>query len=396
MPLASNLIKYDNLSIKLFSQLAQNALNNISSSAGKMLDVACLFFDKDVSSAMLDFHKLYMEQSQLSEHTDTVNQQADDILAAAQDPNFSAVEPLTPQELQSSAEQQKLANVQKDLEALIQQDEHIKQRMVPVMQCMQYEDLISNRIQRLISCWEHMVALLNSPDTPDIAQALNTFNDFQSSFDEHKKFYHHVLHANYEDYVEHDNHDIAKLSHGINSINELLDRLFEFSQSSLDDCISQTQQAFDELLTLLNLVTGESEDVAYLFSNDNDSLNDIKAILSKHQNSDEQGASRIIDEIAATREKHNEEASALIQSFMVALQSQDIIRQNIENIGRFNGTWATFREKFKGSDNHNPNLEIEFGQQLMGLMTSHSEREIIGNNISGVSVSALGDDAEFF
>ena len=396
MPLASHLIEYDNLSIKLFSQLAKNALNNISSSAGKMLDVACLFFDKDVSSAMLDFHKLYMEQSQLNDQKDAVNQQADDILAAAQDPNFSATEPLSAQELQSSAENEHLANVQKELEALIQQDEHIKQRMVPVMQCMQYEDLISNRIQRLISCWELMVSLLNSHDTPDIPKALNAFNDFQSSFDEHKKFYHHVLQANYEDYEEHDQHDIAKLPHQITSITELLDRLFEFSQSSLDDCITQTQQAFDELLTLLNLVTGESEEVAYLFSDDNDSLNDIKAILGKHPTGSGQQTSHLIKEIAATREKHNKEASALIQSFMMALQSQDSIRQHIENIGRFHTTWATFRDKIKNTDSPNPNLEIEFGQELMALMTSHSEREIIEQNIAGVNAGSQEDDAELF
>jgi len=395
MPLASHLIEYDNLSIKLFSQLAQNALNNISSSAGKMLDVACLFFDKDASSAMLDFHKLYLEQSQLNDHKDEVNQQADDILAAAQAANFSSSS-LPQDELQTSAEHQHLANVQKELEALIQQDEHIKQRMVPVMQCMQYEDLISNRIQRLISCWELMVSLLNSDDTADIPRALNAFNDVQTSFDEHKSFYQHVLRANYEDYVDHDQQDIGKLPHKITSINELLERLFEFSQSSLDDCICQTQQAFDELLTLLNLVTGESDEVAYLFSDDNDSFNDIKAILSKHASDNGQQASDIISQIAATREKHNEEAGALIQSFMMALQSQDIIRQNIENIGRFHSTWATFRNKIKGTESHNENLEIEFGQQLMTLMTSHSEREIIENNIAGISAGSLGDEADLF
>jgi len=395
MPLASHLIEYDNLSIKLFSQLAQNALNNISSSAGKMLDVACLFFDKDASSAMLDFHKLYLEQSHLNDHKDEVNQQADDILAAAQAANFSSSD-LPQDELQTAAEHQHLANVQKELEALIQQDEHIKQRMVPVMQCMQYEDLISNRIQRLISCWELMVSLLNSDDTADIPRALNAFNDVQTSFDEHKSFYQHVLRANYEDYVDHDQQDIGKLPHKITSINELLERLFEFSQSSLDDCICQTQQAFDELLTLLNLVTGESDEVAYLFSDDNDSFNDIKAILSKHASDNGQQASDIISQIAATREKHNEEAGALIQSFMMALQSQDIIRQNIENIGRFHSTWATFRNKIKGTESHNENLEIEFGQQLMTLMTSHSEREIIENNIAGISAGALGDEADLF
>ncbi|MEY8264188.1 MAG: hypothetical protein RPR98_08280, partial [Bermanella sp.] len=64
--------------------------------------------------------------------------------------------------------------------------------------------------------------------------------------------------------------------------------------------------------------------------------------------------------------------------------------------GRFHLIWATFRERVKSSEQHNPALEIEFGQQLMGLMTSHSEREIIEQNIAGVSAGSQDDEAEFF
>ncbi len=394
MALAKQLIKYDNLSINLLSQLAQNALNNISSSAGNMLDVACMFFDKDVSKAIVDFHTLYSEQDHLSNHKDAVNQQADDILLAAQDPNFS-LENLKQGQNQQDGEQLELANIQKDLEALIQQDTHIKQRMVPVMQCMQYEDLISNRIQRLISCWSCLVSLLIDPDNVDIPYALQTLDSFQSSIDEHEIFYQYVLHANYHDFIELEEHNIATMQHNIRCFDELLDRMFEFSQKSLDDCIEQTQQAFDELLELLNLVTGESKDVAYLFSGSDDSFDDIKAILRKYKHADQSGCN-LIDEIAATQEQHTEEAGTLIQSFMVALQSQDIIRQNIENIGRFHSTWALFREQIKGQPQHNPNLNIEFGEQLMSIMTSHAEREIIANNIAGVSVKSQGEEGELF
>ncbi len=392
MALAKQLIEYDNLSINLLSQLAQNALNNISSSAGNMLDVACMFFDKDVSKAIVDFHTLYSEQDHLTEHKDAVNQQADDILQAAQDPNFSLENLKQGQNLQAG-EQLELANIQKDLEALIQQDAHIKQRMVPVMQCMQYEDLISNRIQRLISCWSCLVSLLIDPDNVDIPYALQTLDSFQSSNDEHERFYQYVLHANYHEFIELEEHNIDNMPHNITCFDELLDRMFEFSQKSLDDCIEQTQQAFDELLELLNLVTGESADVAYLFSGSDDSFDDIKEILAKYKHDDQPGCN-LINEIAATQEQHTEEAGTLIQSFMIALQSQDIIRQNIENIGRFHSTWVLFREQIKSQ--HNPNLNIEFGEQLMNIMTSHAEREIIANNIAGVHVTSQDEEGELF
>ena len=388
MAVSEHLIEYDNLSIKLLSALANNALGNISSSAGKMLDVACLFFDKDLSEALLNFHKLYLENSQLDEQKDDINQQADAIFEAAQSNSAAQVSVnFNPDSQQKINE---LANVQKELEALIQQDSHIKQRMVPVMQCMQYEDLISNRIQRLIQCWEYMVSLLNSKTDVNVTQALTTFNDFLSSEDEHHKFFEWVLKTQYVQ------QDLEEVKHDIEDINTLQERLFEFSQASLNDCVEQTQHAFDELLILLNLVTGESDDVAYLFTDKAETLSDIKAILKKSQSLNSQQASNMIGEIANARSKHSEEASELIQSFMVALQSQDIIRQNIENIGHFHHCWNACRDSMKKSEQLDQGLLLDFGQELVTKMTSLPEKVIIEEFIPGVDVSDEGDDGVFF
>jgi len=388
MAVSEHLIEYDNLSIKLLSALANNALGNISSSAGKMLDVACLFFDKDLSEALLNFHKLYLENSQLDEQKDDINQQADAIFEAAQSNSPAQVNVnFNPDSQQKINE---LANVQKELEALIQQDAHIKQRMVPVMQCMQYEDLISNRIQRLIQCWEYMVSLLNSKTDVNVTQALTTFNDFLSSEDEHHKFFEWVLKTQYVQ------QNLEEVKHDIEDINTLQERLFEFSQVSLNDCVEQTQHAFDELLILLNLVTGESDDVAYLFTDKAETLSDIKAILKKSQSLNSQQASNMIGEIANARSKHSEEASELIQSFMVALQSQDIIRQNIENIGHFHHCWNACRDSMKKSEQLDEGRLLDFGQDLVTKMTSLPEKIIIEKFIPGVDVSDEGDDGVFF
>ena len=388
MVVSEHLIEYDNLSIRLLSALANNALGNISSSAGKMLDVACFFFDKDLSEALLNFHKLYLENSQLDAQKDDINQQADAIFEAAQS-SSSAQQDVNFTE-GSQQKINELANVQKELEALIQQDAHIKERMVPVMQCMQYEDLISNRIQRLIQCWEYMVSVLNSKTVVNVTEALTTFNDFLSSEDEHHKFFEWVLKTPYV------HQDLKEVNHDIEDINTLQERLFEFSQASLNDCVRQTQQAFDELLILLNLVTGESDDVAYLFTDKDETLSDIKAILSKNQTSNNQQASKMIGEIASARSKHSEEATELIQSFMVALQSQDIIRQNIENIGHFHHCWSTCRNVMKKNEQVDESGLLNFGQELVSKMTSLPEKVIIEQFIPGVEVSDEGDDGVFF
>ncbi len=389
MHINEHLSEYDNLSIQLFSALAENAIDNISSSAGKMLDVACLFFDKDVSATLLDFQKLYIENSHLDHHKDSANQQADNILEAAM--NANGEDPLIP-EFDHHPEIEKLANIQKELEALIQQDEHIKQRMIPVMQCMQYEDMVANRMKRLLKCWEYMVSILNSRQDRNITSTLSTFDSFLASEDEHKQFYNIVLHS--------PNHhlNIADIKHDISGVNLLLERLLAFSNASLEDCINQTQQAFDELINLLSLVTGESEDVSYLFTNKEETLNDIQNIIAKNKASGHIHARKMIEEIAATREKHSQEASELIQSFMIALQSQDIIRQNIENIGRLHDAWGAYRSTIKQQNRFDSNTRKEFGSELVRKMTSHTEREIIDQYIPGALTNNenSADDDVFF
>ncbi len=388
MPASPHLIEYDNLSIKLLSALAGNALSNISTSAGKMLDVACFFFDQDMSKSLLNFHKLYLENSHLDDHKDDINQQADNIFAAAQSSQNEESLDFDAATQQKIAE---LASVQKELEALIQQDSLIKKRMVPVMQCMQYEDLISNRIQRLIMCWEYMMTLLRKPNDVNINKGLEIFSSFLASEDEHQKFFESVLRCQYND------QDINNVKHDIVDLSVLLERIFEFSHASLNECILQTQHAFDELIMLLNLVTGESKDVAYLFTDQNESLMDIKNILSKNQQSPkDKQAHNIIKEIAKAREQHSKEANELIQSFMVALQSQDIIRQNIENIGHVYHVWNFYRHTIKAQKQVTSNYLIDFGQDLIGKMTSHPEQVIVEGFIPGVDAGSKGEESVFF
>jgi len=392
MGASSDLIGYDNLSVTIFSALATNALDTISSSAGQMLDVACLFFDKDVSKAMVDFQKLYLEHSKLDTIKSAINDEVDDIFEHAHDPDYLEAHQFD--DNLAGHEIDELANIQKDLEAMIQQDDHIKQRMVPVMQCMQYEDIIINRIQRLIQCWEHMVVLLNSSEEVNISEELKIFDSYLSTEDEHEKFYSLVIETDYEVYLNTKDHDISQLEHNIDCTNTLMERFFKYSQESLNECIRQTQHAFDELINLLNLVTGESEKVGYLFSEKNESFDDIKNILSQHKTGVDAKAKMLIHDIAETRVKHSQEAESLIQSFMMALQSQDRIRQNIENMGGFHHHWSTFREKVKSSELFSSTLRQEFANEAMKQMSTESEREAIHNLMPGITLPDNSDAEE--
>ena len=107
---------------------------------------------------MTAFNKLYASNSELDTKTDQINHKAERLVAAVQN---GQIKKLTARAgdsndlIEENTSISHLADIQKDLEAMIHQDEKIKQRLVPVMQCMQYEEcLIINRIHRLIECWK--------------------------------------------------------------------------------------------------------------------------------------------------------------------------------------------------------------------------------------------------
>ena len=81
---------------------------------------------------------------------------------------------------------------------------------------------------------------------------------------------------------------------------------------------------------------------------------------------------------------------------MMALQSQDSIRQNIENIGKFHQLWCSYRLNIKNSDMFGDTQRKEFGNEIMSQMTSQAEREVIEKNIPGIDAGYGDDDDVFF
>ena len=76
---------------------------------------------------------------------------------------------------------------------------------------------------------------------------------------------------------------------------------------------------YQELISLLELVSGNSNEVNYLFSGNEDTLTKIKDLLQKNKGTAFKDTRKLLKEIAVTREKHNEEAQELLSTFLMAL-----------------------------------------------------------------------------
>ena len=80
---------------------------------------------------------------------------------------------------------------------------------------------------------------------------------------------------------------------------------------------------------------------------------------------------------------------------MIALQSQDHIRQNIENIGRFHQLWSSYRLNIINRESIDDEQLKKFGNEILSQMTTHAEREIIEKHIPGID-AGINDADEWF
>ncbi len=384
---------YDHLCVNILTGLATNAVDNIAASAIEILEVTCLFFNRDITEKMTAFNKLYASNSELDTKTDQINHEAERLVAAVQN---GQIKKLTARAgdsndlIEENTSISHLADIQKDLEAMIHQDEKIKQRLVPVMQCMQYEDLIINRIHRLIECWKNIINASSSDI--DIKKIIVSFDQHLATENEYIIFYTCVLGLDYTKSIHSSlTKEFAIEEPPLKSIHELEEGFFLFAQTSLNTCIKQTNEAFQELIHLLDLISGQSNEIAYLFSG-KDTLKLLHDALRQDQESSIQTIELTLQEIMNTQEKHNKEAKVLLNLFLTALQSQDAIRQNIENIGHLHNLWRSTRESIKHSPQCINKQKIEFGEQLMKALTSERERDVVRKLIPDLKISANEDN----
>ena len=98
------------------------------------------------------------------------------------------------------------------------------------------------------------------------------------------------------------------------------------------------------------------------------------------QGSKTPGIQEVVNELEGLKE--NRELTGLTGPIIEALQFQDRLRQNLENVCRVVEVWREYKKK--GVQDLDEGAAKEFGERLLGCMTSVEERDVVRQLIPGL------------
>ncbi|MFK7823993.1 MAG: hypothetical protein AB8G05_07550 [Oligoflexales bacterium] len=184
----------------LFLQILDTFVVKIASLARSsteyILEVSNSFLDEKAKNALVDFHNLYFGENSIGETSKKINAEIDDMLENLQSILDEGKE-LTLNSIEESEEGKlnrlSLSGLQKRLEMIISMDAGIKQKLIPILHSMQFEDFLNQRLLHIRKMWAHVISMESSKSNIDLEKLKETLAKYPSSMDEREDFYNIVL-----------------------------------------------------------------------------------------------------------------------------------------------------------------------------------------------------------
>jgi hypothetical protein len=152
----------DALTLKIFRDLSDEAKANAGRSASRILDLSSTFISKQAHDTLSNFYQLYFGQAlqekrqQIDDDVARLVEEAQALMAAG---DVAAMDGLQ-DDADRAQERIGVAHFQKQLEALITVNHDFKERLVPILSSMQFEDAMNQRMSHIVLAWSRTVEAL--------------------------------------------------------------------------------------------------------------------------------------------------------------------------------------------------------------------------------------------
>ncbi|NRA46624.1 MAG: hypothetical protein HRU09_16875 [Oligoflexales bacterium] len=193
---ASAVSQIDLLFLQILDTFVVKIASLARSSTEYILEVSNTFLDEKAKNALVDFHNLYFGDSKIGETSKQVNAEVDDMLESLQSILNEGKE-LTLNSIEESEEGKlnrlSLSGLQKRLEMIISMDVGIKEKLIPILHSMQFEDFLNQRLLHIRKIWAHVISLESNQANINLDKLKETLAKYPSSMDEREDFYNIVL-----------------------------------------------------------------------------------------------------------------------------------------------------------------------------------------------------------
>jgi hypothetical protein len=153
--------------VGLTTSAAENAVAMILQNSSEYLS-------EEQQKAVSDFHALYFADGDLAANKQAMNREVDALFDAIQAEvaaggDFKSLNSIAESD-DAKQERLSLSGVQKQLETIIQLETGLREKLVPVLTSMQFEDALKQRLGRMVDAWK--ASLEAPPATQDDIQVL--------------------------------------------------------------------------------------------------------------------------------------------------------------------------------------------------------------------------------
>lgn len=171
-----------------------------------------------------------------------------------------------------------------------------------------------------------------------------------------------------------------------------IDKFITFCKASLDWCGQESEKSTNMIMDVLGNLSSEVGRIGAMSEESRAALENLKSELKSGEDKEaEAGGENRLYSLSKSIAQINDQFSELgdaVNPIIRALQQQDRISQNMQNIERMMNKWFEVKDQ---------NLSmIEFGNLLMDCTTMDSERDILHKHIEGLPKKEVGSGSALF
>lgn len=194
----NSLKQLDQLFLQILGALIDDVVKTSSASAGKVLNLSGDFLSEKAQRAVTQFRDLYFGSAAVEQSKNDMNADVDRLFEQIQGEIAKGSDDTTlsnavVEKADLKETRLRLSGVQKELETLIRLDQGIREKLVPVLTCMQFEDMMRQRLEHVMIAWKAIVEGLGPDQIIDVELSALEIEANLTSVDERAHFYRLVL-----------------------------------------------------------------------------------------------------------------------------------------------------------------------------------------------------------
>ena len=170
--------------------------------------------------------------------------------------------------------------------------------------------------------------------------------------------------------------------------------MINYSEQITDRCIRDSDDAVKSISLVIDFLLKDSSRISKMSSDTLTAIQNLEKLITEMgQKQSKELLKKLISALSGIVKEHRS-VNDVIMPIVEALQFQDAIRQQMENVCKVMKIWLNHRVEC--GDSPNPEQLRSMGEKMLTATTMIRERDIIRKNIAGLPAETEADSVMLF